>query len=319
LPGVATFFGWLLVGVAKGRQFGAPGEPWKASAPLFDRQNFIFQPVSEKLARLPDLLAGGFWNYADRPALWALSVAALVVLVLGLVFRQPVARGFVARLRPVLLFLLAALCYVALPQDITGYMYAICPRYAQVAALLLITVLPFPFGRSYQVFVAVAVAAVAFAGINLTVLFREFDVEADNFEMLVKDLPKSARVMHLIVNWGSRLATHPVYLHYAALAAERVDGVPSFSLATDPSFPVGYKPGAQPPASPWEWRPLEVSWEQMKWYDVYLSRGEVPPEQLFRGHAQEVELAARADLWRLYKKKTHAGAEHALQQPARPQ
>jgi hypothetical protein len=303
LPGVAVFFAWLISGVAKGRQFGAPGEPWKASAPLFNRENFIFHPLAEKLPRLPELLSNGFWSYADRPAIWALAVAALVALVLGLIFRPPVAPTWLARLRALLLFALALACYELLPQDITGYMYAIYPRYAQVAALLVIPLLPFPHGPAYKAFVPLAAAVALYSGVNLARLFHDFDVEADNFEMLVRDLPPRARVMHLVTDHGSRLSTHTVYLHYAALAALRVNGVPSFSLATDPSFPVGYRPNAQPPASPWEWRPLEASWEQARWYDVYLARGDVPPEMIFRDHAQDVELVARADLWRLYRRK----------------
>lgn len=303
VPGVALFLAWLLSGVTRGRQFGAPGEPWKASAPLLDRQNFIFAPLEQKLARIPELLAGGFWSYADRWALYGLAAAALLAVVLGLVYRPPVARTGLERLRLGLLFALGLGCYLLLPQDITGYMYAISPRYAQVAALLLIPLLPFPHGPAYKAFVPVAAAVALYSGVTLAVLFHRFDVEADNFEMLVKHLPPRARVMHLVLDMGSRHASHAVYLHYAALAALRVDGVPSFSLATDPSFPVGYQPGKKPPASPWEWRPLEASWEQMRWYDVYLSRGEVPPAALFRGHADDVELVARADLWRLYRRK----------------
>ncbi len=303
VPGVALFFAWLLSGVGKGRQFGAPGEPWKASAPLFDRANFVFQPLEAKLTRLPDLLGGGFWGYADRPALWGLVAVALLAVVLGLVFRPPVPPSWRGRVRAWLLFLLAVGCYVLLPQDITGYMYAICPRYAQVAALLVLPLLPFPHGPTYKIFAGAATALALYAGGNLTYLFHQFDVEADNFEMVVKDIPPKAKVMHLVLDMGSRHATHAVYLHYAALAAQRVSGVPSFSLATDPSFPVGYKPGAQPPASPWEWRPLETNWAAMKWYDVYLARGDEPPEILFRGRAQDVELISRADRWRLYRRK----------------
>ncbi|MBI5549273.1 MAG: hypothetical protein HY901_35760 [Deltaproteobacteria bacterium] len=303
VPGVALFFAWVLSGVNRGRQLGAPGEYWKASGPLFDWNNFVFHPIGGKLAQVPDLLSGGFWGWADRPALYALAGAALLVSALGALWRAPATKGWVARLRPALLFALALGYFLLLPQDIKGYMYAIYPRYAQLAALLLIPLLPFPFGRAYQAFVPVAAAVALYAGVNLAVLFKGFDVEAENFELLLRDVPSGSRIMHLVANWGSEKATHAVYLHYAALAALRVNGVPSFSLAIDPSFPVGYRQGAQPPASPWEWRPLEASWEQARWYDVYLARGEQPPEALFRDHAKDVELANRAHLWRLYRRK----------------
>ncbi|MGC4114352.1 MAG: hypothetical protein QM765_07005 [Myxococcales bacterium] len=321
VPGVALFLAWLFSGVTQGRKLGAPGEAWKASGPLFDGANWVFQPWHTKLSLQPfggqfvELLANGFWDYADRYALYALGAAALLVAALGLVFRQPVSKGAVARARPALLFLLALACFLFLPQDIKGYMYQLHPRYAQVAALLAIAVLPFPFGASYKAFVPVAAAVALYSGINLAVLFHRFDVEADNFEMLLKDVPPKAKVMHLVTDWGSRHATHAVYLHYAALAALRVDGVPSFSLATDPSFPVGYQEGKQVPASPWEWRPTETTWEQARWYDVYLSRDNLTPDVIFRAHASELEQVARADRWRLFRKKTTQAASPGPMRP----
>ncbi len=303
VPGVALFLAWLLSGVTRGRKLGAPGEAWTASGPLFDSANWVFHPPQAKAGQLVELLANGFWDYADRYAVYALAAAAALAAVLGLIFRQPVTKGPVARARPALMLLLALACFLFLPQDIKGYMYQVYPRYAQVAALLAVAVLPFPFGPSYKAFVPVAAAVALYSGVNLAILFHRFDVEAGNFELLVKDLPPKAKIMHLVTDWGSRHATHAVYLHYAALAALRVDGVPSFSLATDPSFPVGYREKAQPPASPWEWRPTEASWEQARWYDVYLSRDNLTPDAVFRGHAQELDLAARADRWRLYRKK----------------
>lgn len=302
-PGIALFGAWLLAGVNTGRQMGAPGEPWKASAPLFDARNFVFHSWRDKLPRLPELLSNGFWSWADRPPITAWAAAALLTLVLGLAFRAPEGSRPRAMLRAVLLFAAALGAYLLLPHDISGYMYAIYPRYAQVAALLAIPLLPFPSGRWAKVCAAFAVCVAIYAGVNLCVLFRRFDREAESFERIAQEVPARARVMHLVVSWDSREATHAVYLHYAALAALRVNGLPSFSLATDPSFPVGYRPGAKPPASPWEWRPTETTWEQARWYDVYLTRGDLPAQTLFRGHADDVELVSRADLWRLYRRK----------------
>lgn len=305
-PGVALFLVWLFSGVTHGRKLGSPGEAWKASGPLFDSANWVFHPPLGKAGQLVELLGNGFWNFDDRPAVYAVAAAGLLAAVLGLVRRQPATKGLLARSRPALLFLLALACFLFLPQDIKGYMYQLYPRYSQVAALLAIAVLPFPFGPSYKAFVPVAAAVALYSGVNLSLLFHRFDVEAENFEMLVKDIPPKARIMHLVTDWGSRHATHAVYLHYAALAALRVDGVPSFSLATDPSFPVGYREGKQVPASPWEWRPTETSWEQARWYDVYLSRDNLTPDAIFRPHASELEQVARADRWRLFRKKAAA-------------
>ncbi|MFN7130817.1 MAG: hypothetical protein ACK4N5_01965 [Myxococcales bacterium] len=305
LPGVALFLAWLLSGVNSGRQLGAPGEPWKASAPLFDPRNFVFAPPQERASKLTDLLANGFWAWADRPALYGVAAAAAVAIVLAAIRPQTGTRTTLERLRPALLCALALGFYFLLPSDITGYMYYIYPRYAQVAALLAVCVLPMPQGALYKPFAAVAAGVALYAGVNLAVLFHRFDQEAQTIELVQKHLPAQPRLMHLVVDHGSRHATHAVYLHYAALAAMRTDGVPSFSLAIDPSFPVGYREGGRPPAPEWEWRPQQFDWNRhASWYTHYLARGDFTAEQLFGRHARDVELVATADRWKLFARRT---------------
>jgi len=108
--------------------------------------------------------------------------------------------------------------------------------------------------------------------------------------------------MHLVVANESRVATHAVYLHYAALAALRCEGVPSFSLAQDPSYPVNYKAGARPPA-PWEWRPARFTWDaHARHYDHYLVRG-ADPAELFGEHARDVQAVAQEGTWMLLRRR----------------
>ncbi len=189
--------------------------------------------------------------------------------------------------------------------DVSGYMYAIYPRYAQLVALLVVPILVLPRGRLGAIAAATAAGVCLYSGANLSVLFRRFDREAESFEVVARALPRGARVMHLVTDWSSRHATHAVYLHYAALAALRASGVPSFSLATDPSFPVGYQRGRQPPAPAWEWHPERFSWnDHARFYDYFLARGDVPAQALFGRHAGEVELSAQDELWRLYRRRS---------------
>ena len=109
--------------------------------------------------------------------------------------------------------------------------------------------------------------------------------------------------MHLVVDPASRVATHAVYLHYAALAAQRADGIPSFSLAQDPSFPVNYRPGRRPSAPKWEWRAARFSWEEhARHYDHFLVRGS-DPAKLFGAHLAELEPVARAGSWILLRRR----------------
>lgn len=326
-PGVALFAAWLLMGVQHGRNLGAPGEPWKASASLFHRSNFQFDPVFARAERFVELLANGFWSYADRPVAYVflLTVALCPLTYIAarrsgasedsLKTRAETGSAYrhrwtwhqwipgIPRSRPALLFALALIFYFFLPTDISGYMYYIHPRYAQLAALLAIPVLGISAGPLKKPFIAFAVGCVVYCGVHLTILFQRFGNEAKSFEPLLTKIEPGSRILHLITDWGSRYATHAVYLHYAALAAMRTNSVPSFSLAIDPSFPVGYKQGAKPPASPWEWRPNEVTREQSLWYDHFLCRGKTPIEAILGSDAAQVELVSRSDSWMLYRKR----------------
>jgi hypothetical protein len=304
-PGVVLFLAWLVAGVHQGRRMGKPGEPWTASAPLLDARNFVFAPLGHKLAEFWNLLADGFWTWADRPPIQLWAVLMGLALVAGLVWgkRQPLS---VAAVRPHLLLALALACFFLLPSDITGYMYQIYPRYAQVAALLAIGVISLPT-RLTALFVPAAGALAIYSGGLLATLFHRFDVEAERFEPVAAAIAPHSRIMHLVTETSSRVATHAVYLHYAALAAMERDGMSSFSLAIDPSFPVGYRHGL-PPASPSEWQPTQFTWdEQARHYDYFLLHGGGASPALFGAHAGDVELVKQVDRWTLFHKR--GGAE----------
>lgn len=305
VPGVALFLAWLVEGVHRDRVFGEPGEPWKAVAPLLDARSFEFTAGRVRLAQWFELLGNGFWDWADRRPLWLLAGLVLLLAAASLL-RAPRAPAGLSRseLRPFALFALALAAYFLLPTHVTGYMYMVHPRYAQVSALLLLPALAFPAGRGRALAATAAAAIVLYAGLNLSVLFHRFDAEARDFDRVVASLPERSRVMHLVLDRGSAVATHAVYLHYAALAAQRVNGTPSFSLALDPSFPVNYRAGARPPGPAWEWRPERFSWDQASWYDHYLVRGGASAQELFGSHAAEVEPVAAAGRWRVLRRVT---------------
>ncbi len=304
LPGVVVFLAWIFGGVGTHREQGALGEPWKAHGSLFQRENFVFHPIDNKPKWFVELLSNGFRaNDVELHHLYGLAAAAALAVVLWLVRRDRPAPGWRRRSRPWVLCALGAACFLFLPAEIHGYMSPIDSRYAQVAALLAVTLVPMPAGRLKYLFSAAAVVLVGWTATNLSSLFRDFDREASSFEAIVKDLPRGARIMHLVLDTGSAVVTHPVYLHYAALAAARVEGVPSFSLAIDAAFPVGYQPGKKPPASPWEWRPAEFDWQRDgKWYDYYVVRGYFSPATLFRGHDAEVQKMRSVAGWTLMRR-----------------
>lgn len=305
LPGVLLFAGWLAAGVHRDRTLGVPGEPWKAVAPLFDARSFVSQPLQARVEGWFSLLGNGFWDWADRPPLlaWAALAAGLAVVGSVLAARAWTAESLRPELRPAALAALGMLAYLLLPTDVLGYMYMIHPRYAQLAALLLVPALALPAGAATRAFVPLAAVLAVWSGANLATLFQRFDRETRPFEEVAARLAPGARILHLVMDKGSRVATHAVYLHFAALAALRAEGVPSFSLAQDPSFPVHYRPGGRPPAPAWEWRPEAFTWEEHgRHYDHFLVRGAASPERLFGPHLAEITEVFRSGTWVLYRR-----------------
>jgi hypothetical protein len=307
LPALALLAAWLFFGVQRNRDIDL-GKHWSGTGSLLDAENYAFDPIPTRARVLLALLANGFRGGADLwPVLaWLALVVLAVVLAALLAARQGRAgHGAPARdLRPLGLLALSLACYFCLPTDVSGYMYLIHGRYSQLAALCAIPAIPRLGGRAGAALAALAAALALASGLQLTALFRRFDREAEPFESVAARLPRSSRVMHLVVDGESRVATHSVYLHYAALAALRCDGVPSFSLAQDPSFLVNYRAGAHPPAPKWEWRPSRFTWEDhARHYDHYLVRGAAPAE-LFGEHTGDVQIVAQEDSWTLLRRRS---------------
>lgn len=301
VPGVALLLMWLVTGQTRPPEIGAG--PWQAAGPLLDPANYVFDPIARRLSELPARLAGGFWGYADRPALFGWLAVIVLVIGLSIYRRQRPDMAIIARLRPLILFLIAFGCYLFLPMDVKGYMYQIYPRYCQIAALLLIVTLPFPLGPSYKIYAVAATVVGVYSGINLAVQFYQFNDEARGFDRVVEMIPPNSRIMHLVVNPKSKVSTHAVYLHYAALAAARTGGVPSFSLARHSPFPVHYRADNPIPTPRWEWRPQAFDWKrEASFYDVYLVRG-MSAEKLFGRHLRRVEAIGEAGDWKLYRRK----------------
>jgi hypothetical protein len=304
-PAAIVFLVWVAIGLKVGRRVGAPGEPW-TSAPggLLSLVNYHFRPAQLAFDQAFSLLHGGFWGFADKPVAVAMLAAAAACAVFGIVRAPTVSGAIRRRARPLALFGIAVLLYFVLPSDVDGYMYQLAPRYAQIAALLLLPVLPFPTGQLQRVAMAACVGVAAYTPIVLAPLFSNFGREAQSIEPIIETVAPRSKIMHLVVTPGSAVATHAVYLHYAAYVAFRTDSIPSFSLAIDPSYPVGYVTGRRPPASPWEWQPMRVDFSAaVPYYDDFLWRGPGDPRGYMGQYGQELVPAAQSERWLLLKKR----------------
>ncbi|MGO8970332.1 MAG: hypothetical protein ACLQDQ_12260 [Myxococcaceae bacterium] len=312
IPAVALFAVW-----GAGRLLApaevAEGAPWKAWGPLFSERNLAFKPFAQNLAELPRVLANQLRDGSDRWALGAvllLWVAATLAVLLGA--KGTVREQGVSRLRLLGLGFLALGLYFTLPFDIRGAIYYLNTRYAHLAAALFAAAVP-PLARGLRpLFLGLSAAAALVLALPLAVAFRAFDAEAAPLLHFAALTPPEPRVMGLIFNPGSRVVTHPVFLHAASVMARLKGGITNFSFALTPHSPLRYR-GPPPPTFPSEWRPDGFRWEGMgEAYSHFLLRG-VPPERLFGSRlGRDVHLVAEeGGMWWLER-----GAASA--QPGRP-
>lgn len=283
----------------------APGAPWHAWGPIFSKENLSFYPASANWAKLPELLANGFNDKADRPVVtWLLVVAALSVAT-SLASRptDPWGKTWPARLRGPALAALALAMLLFLPFDIRGYIYYLNYRFAELFALLAITVLPFPAARNLRMLVAGGALGIAVIyGVTLASHFRDFDREANAIDTISHAVPPKAKIAALSFDVASAIASHPVYLHFASYAALASGGITSFSFASTPHSPLAYRV-PPPPAPSSEWRADQFDFPSYgSYYDHYLVRGAVDPRRVFRGQNDRVTVAAQSGEFTLYRR-----------------
>jgi hypothetical protein len=184
--------------------------------------------------------------------------------------------------------------YFLLPFDIRGYSYYLNPRYAHVAAALCVLLVPAVHPRAEAALAAAALAVSVALAVPLWKGYRAFADEAAPLREVTSAARPKARTYGLVFNAGSRVVTHPVYLHAAARVAREQGGYANFSFALTPHSPVKYAQ-PPPPTTASEWRPQQFNYATMgPSYDHFLVKGPAP-ERLFGPLlGSELEVAARA-------------------------
>lgn len=277
VPGVLLFVAWVGLRVGEPAEV-APGQPWKSWGPMLSKENLAWKSFEQNRDELLPTLGNMLPDGGDQLAVkLALGLAALGVL-LALVAGRDTKEGPLTRWRIVGLAGLALLLYFALPFDIRGYMYYLNTRYAHLAAALLVACVPplKPEWTGRAVWLGAALAAIT--AWPLWGAFKAFDDESRALTELARDAGDKPRVMGLIFGAGSRVMTHPVYLHASTVIARERGGLTNFSFALTPHSPLKYR-GAPPPTFPSEWDPRP--WAQYaSAYDHFVVRG-VHPGQLF--------------------------------------
>jgi hypothetical protein len=220
----------------------------------------LFRSPLESLTDLPSSIAGAFQDRSDLVLLagWAALVAWAV----------PASR---VRMRLVVPVLLALLGYFAAPMSIAGQ-WNIGPRFATLAALLLVAVLDVDLPLARRIGAAAAALAVL-VGVNAAREHIHFDREAGAFDRALEAIPRGSRVLPLIFeNRGQVIATWP-YLHIGQYAMVRGGGVVSSTLARVPAFPIRLRdPKSLPALDPFQPRWFRYETAGLA-YDVFLLRG----------------------------------------------
>jgi hypothetical protein len=297
VPGVALFIAWV------GLRFGqpqeiVPGQPWKSWGPVLSPQNLAWKSFEQNRDEFLGVLGNLLSDKSDQNAVKFAFILAALGVGAALVKGRENAESTVERWRIVGLLAIALFGYFALPFDIRGYMYYLNTRYAHLAAALVVACVPALKLEQAKQAVWAGVALAAVTAMPLVNGFRAFDAEASGLHALSQHARPAPRVMGLMFAAGSRVVTHPVYLHASTVVARERGGLTNFSFALTPHSPVMYR-GAQPPTFPSEWRPDQMRWDEHgRHYDTFLGTG-VPPERLFGGLlGSELEVAATAgDFW----------------------
>ena len=280
LPAVLLFAVWGAGRLLAPTEVEA-GAPWKAWGPLLSAANVSFKPVGQNVDEFPRVLANLLHDASDRWGLRAVVVIAVVAIGLWLGgWREPGREWGIERWRMVGLALIAGALFLFLPFDIRGAVYYLNTRYAHLAAPLAIAALPPLSVRVRPLLLGLAVVASALLAVPLINGFREFDREAAPLLRFAEETPPGPRIMGLIFDPGSRVVSHPVVLHAAAVPARLRGGITNFSFVLTPHSPLRYR-DSPPPTFPSEWRPDGFRWETMGGaYTHFLVRG-VAPSRIF--------------------------------------
>jgi hypothetical protein len=253
-----------------------------------------YRPVRQAVAELPEAVAGAYQDGSDTLLLAAW--AGLVATLLAAGWRRGAPHAWRGRR----LALLALICYFVLPMAIRGQ-WNIAPRFAWIAALLLVTALGDPGRRLAHIGTAASVALTLAGALNALHHHRQFSREAAGFAGVVDVIPMGQRVLSLIYDTRSRVFTQWPYMHFGQYLMAYRGGAAGWSLAKTPAQPVRHRrPADVPtldPSRPEQFRPAEHAPR----FDYFLARAGPSAGVIFAGAAAPPVLVYAAGAWRVWR------------------
>jgi hypothetical protein len=192
--------------------------------------------------------------------------------------------------------------YLVLPQGY-DWVWPIAPRFALIAALLLIPLLRVPRGWPLGVVCTLCAALVLWQASVITTSFKAFQrEEVADFAEAVEAIPQGARVAGLIFDRGSANIRFVPFIHSVARVQAERGGAVMFTFADFPQSPFRFREDMRPPRVPprWEWTPERVdATRDLGWYSHVLTRG--GPGSI--AHQATYEPVYRGKRWAVWRRK----------------
>jgi hypothetical protein len=206
--------------------------------------------------------------------------------------------------------------YVTLPMEIGPWWY-VYPRELTVAVFLLPALLPNLPQKTWAhlgfvIWTAIAIAPISEATAEA---HREFGVTTTHFREIIRELPRSPKLLYLVYDHHGSRARNSPYIHLPAYVQAERGGWLSFHFAEFGHSPLRYRsrqdPNAVvPPRVPvrWEWSPQLFQLDPHgNFFDWFLVRRMSSPDSLFAADPSIQRVAHFEDWWLYHRRGGSAG------------
>ena len=206
--------------------------------------------------------------------------------------------------------------YLTLPMEIGPWWY-VYPRELTVAVFLLPALLPNLPQKTWAhlgfvIWTAIAIAPISEATAEA---HREFGVTTTHFREIIRELPRSPKLLYLVYDHHGSRAKNSPYLHLPAYVQAERGGWLSFHFAAFGHSPLRYRsrqdPNAVvPPEVPvrWEWSPQLFQLDPHgSFFDWFLVRRMSSPDSLFAADPSIQRVAHFEDWWLYHRRGGSAG------------
>jgi hypothetical protein len=284
----------------------------------------------ERLAEIPGLLTGAFFDPAEKQAFEGFFRIALVVFVVSFMAavghailkrrtddattpEAPVPVAWTVGVTVVPLACAAVFLglFLVLPMQIGDWWY-VYPREATATVFIAFGAFP-DLPRSIWLRVPL-VALLAWAGVRVARVvvdnYARFDAATRDFTAIVQQIPQAPRLMYLVFDHTGSTRTTTPFIHLPAYVQAEKGGWLGFHFAMWGHTPLQYRPRDEPgavvpPPVPlrWEWTPQIFDVRRHgAFFDWFLVRRGGSPDALFRADPS-IERVDHIGTWWLYRRR----------------